>query len=68
MRNRRAPSRFTEKEYVLLANEGEPRSFEEVKKDAHNKEWLHAMQDEIESLHDKHTYELTELQKGKKAP
>ena len=55
MKNRRPPHRFPEKEYVPLTNEGEPESFEEVKRDAHNKEWLHAMQDEMDSLHENHT-------------
>ena len=29
--------------------------------DAHNKEWLHAMQDEMDSLHENHTFDLMEL-------
>ena len=61
------PQKFPDREYVLLTDEGELESFEEAKKDAHNKKWLHAMQDEMDSLHVNHTYELTKLPKGKKA-
>ena len=31
------------------------------------KQWLDAMQDEMKSLHDNHTYDLVKLPKGKKA-
>ena len=39
------PCRFPEEEYILLTQKGEPKSFKESKWDAHNKEWLHGMQD-----------------------
>ena len=52
---------------MLLTDEGEPESFEEAKHDTHNRKWLNAMQEEMNSLHEDHTYELTELPKGKKA-
>ena len=61
------PRRFLDEEYVLLTDEGEPESFEEAKGDTRNRELLHAMQDEVDSLHENNTYELTELLKGKKA-
>ena len=67
MRERRSPRRFPDAEHVQLADEGEPESFEEAKKDAHNTKWLSAMQDKMDSLHENHTYELTELPKGKRA-
>ena len=50
----------------MLTDVGEPESFEETKEDTRNREWLHAMQEEMESLHENHTYELTEFPKGKK--
>ena len=31
------------------------------------KQWLDAMQDEMKSLHDNHTYDLVKLPKGKRA-
>ena len=52
---------------MLLTDEGEPESFEEAKDDTHNRKWLSAMQDEMDSLHENHTYELVELPKGKRA-
>ena len=50
---------------MLLTNEGEPESFEEVKEDTHSQKWLSAMQDKMGSLHENRSYELTELPKGK---
>ena len=34
--------------------------------DVHQKEWYNAMQDEMSSLHENHTYDLVKLPKGKK--
>ena len=51
----------------MLTDEGELESFEEGKKDSHSHKWLSAMQDEMDSLHENHTYELTEMPKGKRA-
>ena len=60
LRERRSPWRFPNKEYyMLLTNEGELESFEEAKRETHNRKWLSGMQDE------NHTLELTELPKGK---
>ena len=67
LRERRAPRRFPDPEHVLLTDEGEPESFEEAKDDTHSRKWLSAMQDEMASLHESHTYELVELPKKKRA-
>ena len=37
-RGRKYPQRFPDREYVLLTDEGEPESFEEAKRDTHNRE------------------------------
>ena len=66
IRDTRVPHRFPDREYVLLTDEGEPESFKEAKGDTNNLEWLHAKQDEMDSLHENQTYELTELPKRKK--
>ena len=66
LRERRAPRRFPDEEHVLLTDEGDPKSFQEAKEDTHNRKWLSAMQDEMDSLHENHTYELMELPKGKR--
>ena len=52
---------------MLLTDEGEPESFEEASEDTHSRKWLSAMQDEMDSVHETHTYELVELPKGKRA-
>ena len=51
---------------ILNTDDGEPESFEEAKKDTHNREWLHAMQDEMNSMHENQRYKLAELLKGKR--
>mgnify|MGYP000246955402 FL=1 len=67
LRERRAPRRFPDEEHVLLTDEGEPESFEEAKNNTHSRKWLSAMEEEMDSLHENHTYELIELPRGKKA-
>ena len=67
LRERKAPQRFPNADYVLLNDEGEVESLEEPNKDTHNNKWLSAMQGEMDSLHENHIYELTELPKGKRA-
>ena len=52
---------------MLLTDEGKPESFEEPKEDTHSRKWLSAMQDEMDSMYENHTYELVELPKGKRA-
>ena len=54
-------------EYVLLTDGGEPQCYEEAMEDEHKNQWIEAMQDEIKSLHEKHTYELVKLPKGMRA-
>ena len=50
----------------MLIDEREPESFEEAKNDTHRRKWSSAMQEEMNALHENHTYELIELPKGKK--
>ena len=66
LRQRKGLQRFPNEEHVLLTDEGEPEIFEKAKRDTHNLEWLSDMQDEMDSLHENNTYELTKLPKGKK--
>ncbi|RDX73793.1 hypothetical protein CR513_46544, partial [Mucuna pruriens] len=44
----------------------EPECYQEVTKSEERQKWLDVMQDELNSLHDFHTYELVKLPKGKK--
>ena len=66
-RGRIPSTRYSESEYILLTEEGEPESFQEAVSHQDNENWLQAMHDEMDSLEKNHTYELVELPKGKKA-
>ena len=49
---------------MLLTKGGEPECYEEAMEDEHKDQWIEAMQDEMMSLHENHTYELVNLPKG----
>ena len=66
-RQRKASSRYPAIQYVLLTDKGKPECYEEAMTDVHKEKRYSAMQDEVDSLHENHTYELMELPKGKKA-
>ncbi|KAK9665101.1 hypothetical protein RND81_14G090300, partial [Saponaria officinalis] len=67
-RERRPSTRYSPNEYELnIADEGEPQSYREVLASDDKDEWLKAMQDDIQSLHENCTYDLVELPKGKRA-
>ena len=52
---------------MLLTDRGEPECYEEAMEDEHKNQWIEAMQDEMKSLHENHTYELVKLPKGMRA-
>ncbi|GJU85033.1 putative RNA-directed DNA polymerase [Tanacetum coccineum] len=60
-------TRYSANEYVLLTDGGEPECYAEAMEDEHKKEWFDAMQDEMKSLYENNTFELTKLPKGKRA-
>lgn len=66
-RERKTSRRYPSDEFVTLTDGGEPESYEEALTDDHKGEWLEAMQEEMQSLHENQTYELVELLKGKRA-
>ncbi|GJW79856.1 putative RNA-directed DNA polymerase [Tanacetum coccineum] len=45
----------------------QPECYAEAMEDEHKKEWFDAMQDEMKSLYENNTFELTKLPKGKRA-
>lgn len=45
---------------------GGPQSFNEANNNEYKEEWIRAMQEELKSLHENHTYELVELAKGRR--
>ncbi|RDX98966.1 hypothetical protein CR513_18043, partial [Mucuna pruriens] len=51
---------------MTLTDEEEPECYQEAMKNEEKQKWLDAMQDEIKSLHDNHTYDLVKLSNGKK--
>ena len=66
-RNRVPSTRYPSDQYVVLLSDGsEPECFSDAMKDEKKKEWNKAMQEEMDSLHTNHTYELVKLPKGKK--
>ena len=50
-----------------MTNGGEPKCFEEALASEEKQNWLDAIQDEMKSLHDNHTYDLVKLSKEKRA-
>ena len=51
---------------VLLSDGSKPKCFADAMEDEYKKEWMEAMQEEMDSLYKNHTYELVKLPKGKK--
>src|SRR6266487_4225588 len=66
-RQRQPSTRYNSDEYVTLTDEGKPEYFQEAMESDENQKWLDAMNDEMKSLHDNHTYDLVKLPKGKRA-
>ncbi|GKF08356.1 putative RNA-directed DNA polymerase, partial [Tanacetum coccineum] len=60
-------TRYSANKYVLLIDGGEPECYAEAMEDEHKKEWFDAMQDEMKSLYENNTFELTKLPKVKRA-
>jgi len=58
-RDRVPSTRYPLDQYVVLLSDGsEPECFADAMGDEHRKEWMKAMQEEMDSLHKNHTYEL----------
>uniref|UniRef100_A0A2N9IAG3 CCHC-type domain-containing protein n=1 Tax=Fagus sylvatica TaxID=28930 RepID=A0A2N9IAG3_FAGSY len=66
-KERHPSTRYSTSEYVLITDEGELESFQEVQSHKDKQSWMKAMHEEMNSLHKNNTYELVELPKGKKA-
>ena len=65
-REHRPSVRYSSSEYILLTDEGEPESFQEVQTHRDKCSWVQAMQDEMNSLYKNNTYGLVDLRKGRK--
>ena len=66
-RERQPSTRYSVSDYVMLTDGGEPETYQEVMSHEKKGEWLSAMQDEMNSLHENHTYDLVKLPKDKRA-
>ncbi|WKA06698.1 hypothetical protein VitviT2T_024587 [Vitis vinifera] len=66
-RDRHPSTWYSVDDYVLLTDGGEPESYVEAMEDENKMKWVDAMQDEMESLHENHSFELVKLPKGKRA-
>ncbi|GMI64919.1 hypothetical protein HRI_000161200 [Hibiscus trionum] len=66
-RDRRSFVRYSSDEYVLLTGGGEPECYEEAMESECKDQWVEAMKDELQSLHDNHTFKLVKIPKGKRA-
>ncbi|KAL6323545.1 hypothetical protein AAG906_039125 [Vitis piasezkii] len=66
-RDRHPSTRYSVDDYVLLTDGGEPESYVEAMENENKMKWVDAMQDEMESLHENHSFELVKLPKRKRA-
>jgi ATP-binding cassette subfamily B (MDR/TAP) protein 1 len=66
-RPRQPSTKYSPREYVLVTDGGEPECFNEAMSHEKKSEWLKAIQEEMKSLHENHTFELVKLPKGKRA-
>ncbi|KAI5327124.1 hypothetical protein L3X38_026520 [Prunus dulcis] len=66
-RVRRPSCRYSPDDYVLLTDEGEPECYKEALTHDQQDKWLKAMHEEMQSLHENHTYDLVNLPKGRRA-
>ncbi|KAJ4718977.1 Retrovirus-related Pol polyprotein from transposon TNT 1-94 [Melia azedarach] len=66
-RIRQSSTRYPTSEYLLLTDGGEPECYAEAVESEQRKEWIYAMQDEMKSLYENHTFELVKLPKDKRA-
>jgi len=58
--------KYSPREFALLTYGGEPGSYEEAMLHEEKDKWFKAMQEEMKSLHENHTFELVKLPQGKR--
>ncbi|CAJ2642124.1 unnamed protein product [Trifolium pratense] len=66
-RERQVSQRYPPHDYVTVTDNGEPEHYQEAIANVDKEKWLKAMQEEMNSLHENHTFELVKLPKGKRA-
>ena len=60
-RERQPSTRYPPNEYVMLTDGGEPETYQEAILHERKKEWVKAMQEEVRSLLENHTFPLVKL-------
>ena len=66
-RDQHPSTQYSVNDYVLLIDGGEPESYEEDMGNENKMKWVDAMQYEMKSLRENHSFELVKLPKGKRA-
>ena len=65
-RERQPSPRYPPNEYVMLIDGGEPETYQEAILHESKQEWVKAMQEEVRSFLENHTYDSMKLPQGKK--
>ena len=65
-REKQPSKKYSSSEYVMISDQGEPETYQEVLKHENKTEWLKAMKEEMKYLHESHTYDLVKPPKKKK--
>ena len=63
-KERQPSTRYPSTEYVMLIDGGEPETYQKAILHKSKKEWVKAMQEEVRSLLENHTYYLVKLPQG----
>ena len=66
-REHQPSTRYPLNKYVMLIDGGEPETYQEASLHESKKEWIKAMEEEVRSLLENHTYDLVKLPQGKRA-
>ena len=66
-RERQPSTRYPPNEYVMVIDRGESETYQEAILHESKKEWIKAMEEEVRSLLENHTYDLVKLPQGKRA-
>ena len=65
-RDRQPSRKYPPNEFVLISDQGEPESYQEAIEHAKKGDWKKAMEEEMNSLLENHTYDLVKLPKVRK--
>ncbi|MCI45882.1 hypothetical protein A2U01_0067121, partial [Trifolium medium] len=66
-RERQVSQRYPPQDYATVTDSGEADYYQEIITYVDKEKWFEAMQEEMSSLHQKNTFKLVKLPKGKRA-